>query len=57
MSKLLPVIIICGVGIVASVTYIICLIAHERKQTKTAKSETILELIDDDTLVIPYNKK
>lgn len=57
MSKLLPVIIICGVGIVASVTYIICLLAHERKQPKIAKSETILELIDDDTLVIPYNKK
>ncbi|MCM1043135.1 MAG: hypothetical protein NC350_02865 [Corallococcus sp.] len=50
-TGLLVLSIICGAGIVASVTYIICLVAHERKKNKDDRYREEY-VIDDDTLTI-----
>ena len=54
MEKVLPVIIICGVGIVACLAYIVavCVKAIKRRPRRVREFE-----IEDDVLVIKLDKK
>lgn len=53
MSSILPLLIVCGVGIVASATYIVIILVRYYKQHKN--NTEYYELLDDGTLVVSNN--
>ena len=54
MGKILPVIIVCGVGIVASLAYIVVVSVKALRRRPPRKREFEIE---EDTLVIKLGKK
>ncbi len=53
MNSILPLLIVCGVGIVASATYIVLILVKYYKQHR--HNTEYYELLDDGTLVVSNN--
>lgn len=62
LEGVLPIIIICGTGIVACCTYIVCLLLFNRKKNKHKTKHKHIEVYelqcdDQDTFFIPIDRK